>query len=121
MIEVVVTVVVLTVGILAVYEGFLITAHGFNYALHYLTAQMWIDEKIWDIRDKLVHNSIFLPDGSSGIFYGKRKRFNWVFNYTLLDNLEKVTLYEINLAVDWKEGAKNVKTQRNTYLVQRRK
>jgi prepilin-type N-terminal cleavage/methylation domain-containing protein len=116
LIELIVATVILSVGIIVVYQGFLISLRGFNYCIDYLSTQQWMDEKIWEVKDQLIHYRTLLTEDDTGIFIRRNKNFRWDLSYHLIEGIEGKSLYEINLKVFWDEGAQKVSTQRSTYV-----
>ncbi|MBN2119664.1 MAG: prepilin-type N-terminal cleavage/methylation domain-containing protein [Candidatus Omnitrophica bacterium] len=117
LVELIVTVVVLSLGIVLIYEGFLTTLGGFNYCIDYLNAQIWLDEKIWDVQDKLSHYKTLLTEDTSGTFLTGNKEFNWYLSYDLIEGLKEAGLYAIDLKVSWREGFKEISTARSAYAL----
>jgi prepilin-type N-terminal cleavage/methylation domain-containing protein len=117
LVEVVVASVVLALGIVVIYEGFLTTLGGLNYCIDYLNAQVWIDEKIWDIQDKLSHYKTLLTEDKQGTFLIGSQQFDWTLMYSLIEGSSEASLYEINLGVSWQEGFHRINTKRGAYLL----
>ncbi|RKY33685.1 MAG: hypothetical protein DRP69_06050, partial [Candidatus Duberdicusella sinuisediminis] len=67
-VELMLSVAVLSLGITLVYQGFLTSLGGYNYCIDYLIVQNWLDEKLWEIQDKLSHYKILLTEDKEGSF-----------------------------------------------------
>lgn len=117
LVELVVAVVILSLGILIVYEGFLISLRGFYQCKYYLGTQAWIDEKLWDIGDNLGRYNTFLAEDNAGTFKIGNKKFNWSLSYSLLEQTKEASLYEVRLGVFWEEGKNRVNVKRATYVL----
>ena len=117
LVEVIVASVVLALGIVVIYEGFLTTLGGLNYCIDYLNAQIWIDEKIWDIQDKLSHYKTLLTEDKQGTFLIGNKQFDWGLIYSLIEGSSEASLYEVTLDVSWQEGFHRINTRRGAYLL----
>jgi len=117
LVELAVAVVILSLGILIVYEGFLISLRGFYQCKYYLGTQAWIDEKLWDIGDNLGRYNTFLAEDNTGTFRIGNKKFNWSLSYSLLEQTKKASLYEVRLNVFWEEGTNRVNVKRATYVL----
>jgi hypothetical protein len=100
-----------------IYEGFLTTLGGLNYCVDYLNAQVWMDEKIWDIQDKLSHYKTLLTEDKQGNFLIGNKQFDWRLLYSLIEGSSEASLYEISLDVSWKEGFHRIKSTRGAYIL----
>ena len=48
--EIVVAVVILSVGIVAIYEALIVSVNGFSYYSNALTVQSWMGRKLWEAR-----------------------------------------------------------------------
>ena len=117
LVELMVTTLVLSLGILMVYQGFFTSLGGLNYCVDYLNAQLWMDEKIWDVQDKLAHYKTLLTEDTSGTFIMRNRQFHWELDYNLIQGSKAASLYEVNLGVAWKEGIKQVATQRTANVL----
>ena len=116
-VELMAVVVVLSLGILVVYEGYLVSLRGFDYCRNYLTVQPWIDQKMWDICDKLSRYNTLLTENTAGAFIIQNKRFNWSLNYSLLEQIKSKSLYRLELNVFWHEGVNRINVRRGTYAL----
>lgn len=117
LIELIVATVILSVGIVIVYQGFLISLEGFNYCIDYLNTQQWMDEKMWEVKDQLIHYRTLLTEDNTGTFMRDNKKFKWDLSYHLIEGIEEKGLYEINLNVFWNEGERGVSATRSTYVL----
>ncbi len=120
-IELMLAVVVLSLGISLIYQGFLTCLGGYNYCVDYLVVQNWIDEKIWEIQDKLSHYKILLTEDKSGSFIANNKRFDWTLSYELIEGIKNMSIYQVILDVSWREGLKRIKSKRATYILYKEK
>ncbi|UCC94429.1 MAG: prepilin-type N-terminal cleavage/methylation domain-containing protein [Candidatus Omnitrophota bacterium] len=117
LVELIVSVAVLSLGIVIICQGLLVTLGGFNYCIDYLNVLLWIDEKVWDIQDKLIHYRTLLTYEDSGTFILRNKHFDWNLSYDLTEGAEKASLYEITLTVSWREGMKRMNISRSAYVL----
>ena len=116
-VELMAVVVILSLGILIVYEGYLVSLRGFDYCRNYLTVQPWIDQKLWDVCDRISHYNTLLAENMAGTFVIQKRRFNWSLNYNLLEQIKNKSLYKIELNVFWQEGVSRVNVRRGTYAL----
>lgn len=120
-VELMLSVAVLSLGITLVYQGFLTSLGGYNYCIDYLIVQNWLDEKLWEIQDKLSHYKILLTEDKEGSFTIGNKRFSWNLSYELIEGMKDMSLYQVVLNISWREGVKKVKTQRASYIIYKEK
>ncbi len=120
-VELMLSVAVLSLGITLVYQGFLTSLGGYNYCIDYLIVQNWLDEKLWEIQDKLSHYKILLTEDKEGSFTIGNKRFSWDLSYELIEGMKDMSLYQVVLNISWREGVKKVKTQRTSYIIYKEK
>jgi len=116
LLELIVTVVILSSGILFIYKGFLSSLDVSYYAKHYLYAQLWMEKKLYDIDNEFkTYKAPFLPQ-TSGSFDEGNNNFYWQASYSLIGSTEKMSLYDATLVVSWKEGRRNIKLVRTEYV-----
>ena len=116
LLELIVTVVILSSGILFIYKGFLSSLDVSYYVKHYLYAQLWTEEKLYDIDEEFrTYKAAFLPQ-ASGSFNEGNKNFSWQAAYSLIGSTEKMSLYDVTLVVSWKEGRRNINLARSKYI-----
>ena len=120
-VELMLSVAVLSLGITLVYQGFLTSLGGYNYCIDYLIVQNWLDEKLWEIQDKLSHYKILLTEDKEGSFVIGNKRFFWNLSYELIEGIKDMSLYQVVLNISWRQGFKKVKTQRTSYIIYKEK
>lgn len=110
--EVVVTAVILSVGMVAIYEALAVSVDAFGYYRNRLTVQSWMDRKIWEVGDALMQTEGG-PIGSQTDTFrsdGKDIRFH-LTPRTVIDG----KLYELNLKCSWRQGRRNVSVSRVAY------
>jgi len=116
LLELIVTVVILSSGILFIYKGFLTSLGVSYYVKHYLYTQLWMEEKLHDINQEFkMYKAPFLPQ-ASGSFNENNKKMLWQASYSLIASTEKMDIYEVTLVVNWKEGRRNIKLSRAEYI-----
>lgn len=117
LIEVMVTTTILALGVVLIYESFFISLDSFNYCSNYLNVAPWMDEKIWQAKDDLNRSGNLDEIETQGEFQNKGKNFTWNLSSSLIDKVQSLCLYEIDLSVFWKEGKRQIKLSRNTYAL----
>jgi prepilin-type N-terminal cleavage/methylation domain-containing protein len=115
LIEIMVTVAILSFGILAIYESFFISLDTYNYYADYLNAQSWIGEKIWELQNQLMQKDAQVTQEDQGTFSIINKNFNWNTRVETID--EESGVYRLNISLFWKEGSKDKYIYRVAYAV----
>ncbi len=117
LVETLVAVAVLSIGIVVVCEGFLVSLGGFQYSVDYLNVLLWMDWKLWDLHDKLIHYHVLPAADESGTFYMDNKLCNWDLSYHLIEGTDTISLYEFTVRVIWNEGLRKAQTQRTVHAL----
>ena len=110
--EIVVAVVILSVGIVAIYEALIVSVNGFSYYTNALTVQSWMGKKLWKAQDQLARGGSESTVDESGTFQSGNKdiQFN-MKKHSVIDG----RLYELKLECSWREGGRNVIVSRAAY------
>jgi prepilin-type N-terminal cleavage/methylation domain-containing protein len=116
LLELIISIIVLSLGIVGIYEGFFTSLQATSYTKNYLKIQLWMEEKLWQLQDKLLRYKTLLAQKNQGSFTLGGKKFFWNFSYFLIEGTKERNLYEIVLSVRWKEGRRDVKLVRSTYV-----
>lgn len=116
LVELIAAVAVFSLGIVLIYEGFITCLNSYSYCQNHINAQIWSDQKIWDIQDKFTQYKILLTQEPSGSFNIQGKDFLWNLSYSLIEGTQKASLYELILNINWQEGRRNINFNRATYL-----
>jgi len=98
--ELMVSLAILSLGIVLVYQSFISTLNAYSYYLTYLGAQHWIDEKAWEIEDSLIREKKTIPYLENGKFIIKNKT---IFYQVNINELSPSSLYKINISAQWEE------------------
>ena len=110
--EIVVAVVILSVGIVAIYEALLVSVNGFSYYSNSLTIQSWMGNKIWEAQDKLIRGGSESTVSETGTFQSGNKDIQFdLKKRSVIDG----GLYELRLECSWREGGRNVVVSRVAY------
>lgn len=102
LVEIMVTVVILSLGILAIYESFFISLDAFNYYVNSLNAQAWINEKIWEFQNQMVAIEFLELGDKRGSFIANDKDFHWSVYVNPID--EEYDAYRLDVSLFWQEG-----------------
>jgi len=116
LVEIIVTVTILSLGIVFVYQGFLTSLGANGYCKNYLVAQNWIDQKFWNTQKSLLEYHSLFTQKREGNIKINGKEFSWQFDYSLIAGSEAMDLYDIQLWLYWKEGKRSIKLVRATYF-----
>ena len=115
LVEVMVTVVVLSVGLVAVYEAFLVSLDTMGIFHNRLNAQFIATEQIDRIQRELnLPTGTFLPSSQSGIREIDNRKFAWQLVLSLDDINQE--LYSVNAIVLWKDAQRERSINRQAYV-----
>ena len=113
LIEVMVTVAVLSLGTLIIHQGFLRSA---DVLVHYnsqLAAEEWADNKLWAVKESLFFTDENSAEGSNGTFEEAGRIFNWSLESNPVPGTDELYLIRMNLS--WNEGNKPVSLVKTAY------
>ena len=114
LVEVMVAVVVLSVGLVAVYEAFLVSLDAIGVFYNRLNAQFIANEEIERVQGELnLPTGTFLPSSQSGIREVDNRTFSWQLNLYLDDINQE--LYTINAFVSWQDEGTQRSISRAAY------
>lgn len=115
LIEVMVGLAVLSFGIVVIFETFFLSLNTYSSYSNYLKTQNWLDEKIWDMQDRLNHSALITMNTDSGQVRVNNKDLPWNMNVGVVDWDE--SLIEVNVNLSWQEGGRTVTSARHAYAV----
>lgn len=115
LVELIVTVAILSFGIVSIYEAFFVSVDVFGYYTNYLNTQDWVNEKISETESSLMQSQTLKIGQTSGQITRDHKTFDWVM--TVDQKNEEQGLYRVNVTLSWREGGKTAKTSRTAYLL----
>jgi len=113
LVEVVLATAILSLGLVMIYQAFFVSLDTFNYYLNHLSAQLWLDEKVWQLEDEFRQAGFFIPMSTSGELFIAGKDFFWNLDYAMLEPEE---LYKVNLRAKWKQGRRDINLSRTAYV-----
>ena len=113
LIEVMVTVVILSLGTLVIHEGLLRSADVLVHINNKLVAEEWFKDKAWDTEESLFFSEEDSGQAASGTFTEANRNFDWTVEATPVSGGNK--LYLINLNLLWHEGYKEVRSNKAFY------
>lgn len=117
LVETMVAVAVLSFGIILVCQGLLMTLGGFSYSVDYMNVLLWMDAKLWDLHDKLMHYNTIASEDTAGSVIIDNRKYQWHLSYNLIEGTKKASLYELSLQVAWQNGMRNIKIPRTLYAL----
>lgn len=113
LVEVMVATVVLVVGVVVIFEAFLVSLDALAVFNNRLNAQWFFDAKTWQIQNQLDSSSdSFMPLQADGVLKLGTEDYTWVSTMQLVDPLQE--LYRVNLVLQWNQGNKNIKLKTQT-------
>ncbi len=115
LLEVMIAAAVLALGATLIYQSFFTAVDSFNYYSALLKITPWMDEQIWQAQNELSRpgSGANLPSG--GRLEINNKVVDWSLTYHALD--QSMNLYQIDLALFWPQGARQVKLSRSAYAI----
>ena len=117
LVEVMVTVCILALGAVLIYQSFFYMFDLYNYYNDYTKVASWMDEKIWVAQNSLVSFGEFTAAISQGTQTFNNTDFNWDLSYSSIKSSEDFDLFEINLGLFWKQGKKHNTLSRTAYAL----
>jgi prepilin-type N-terminal cleavage/methylation domain-containing protein len=115
--EVMVTVAILSIGLVIIYEALFICLNTYSYYSNSLSVQCWINKKMWEVEDKLVRGESETAVDTAGQFISGNKNIAWKMRITADSLSEKINLYRLVLNCYWREGQRDVSTSRVSYVM----
>ena len=115
LIELIMTVAILSFGIVGIYEALFVSIDTYGYYTRYLGTQDWVNERIWDIQAEFMSVKELEVGQTSGQVVRGHKTFDWTMVVKQLDLEQR--LYQVDLTLSWLEGDRKVRTVRTAYLI----
>ena len=115
LVEVMMTVAILSFGIVSIYEALFVSLDAYGYYTHYFNTSDWIGEKIWEVQSELINSGALNEEQTSGKIVRDHKAYDWLMTVSLLDPTQG--LYKVRVILSWQEGNKKVDTTREVYLL----
>jgi len=115
--EVMVTAAVLALCTVLIQGGMLRAAHFFGRYANTLKAEIWMDDKIWDVRERSFYQdeeTTNPPNSESAHFNDSEKEFNGSVNPVPAPSGKE--LYALNLSIRWQEGNQDFQVARKVYV-----
>jgi prepilin-type N-terminal cleavage/methylation domain-containing protein len=105
LVEVLVSAVILSVGLVFIFQVFLNSLDIVNMFNNQLNAQLFLNEKIGQLQTNLNQQAgLFMPMKQSGVVRWDNREFNWQLDLELVDLPQE--LYLVNAQMSWLEGRK---------------
>jgi len=104
-------------GSVLVYQAFFSSLDSFDYCRSYLSLSSWMDELLWDAQEQLARKGT-LEVQREGLVERDGKHFSYVLSDSLRDSFEESRkLFDIDLIVSWRSGARQAHIRRTTYAL----
>ena len=110
-----VTVAVLAMGIVVVYQALFVCLDGFAYYSNFLDISGWMDEKLWEAQDALNRTGSLGLMETSGEQIVQERRYNW--NIASQQKDPVAGLYQVALTVSWRSGKKEKQLTRTAFAI----
>jgi len=115
LIEVMVTVSLLSLGATMIYQSNLMSLKTYGRSENLLSLQGWAEEKIWEDEEEILQEENPEARQAVGLLPRGNKFFHWQLKRNLLWQSEdsKLSFYQIECTVSWREG----REERNLFRV----
>lgn len=117
-IEIMVATIILTAGIVSIYQAYFVSLDYMNHVTHRMVAMRLLDKRIADMELLLrSKGAITLAAGSetkSVVIHHKKVEFHFETSYHNVDSLKG--LYQVDLVLSWSDGARNIRIGRTVYI-----
>ena len=114
LLEIMISVVILSLGIVFIFEALLVSFDLVNYCSNSLKITLWMDEKIWQTQDQLSRFGDSASIEISGVLTNGNRDARWHLSHELIDEKE---LHKIDLVLFWREGQREIKRMRSAYAI----
>jgi len=113
LIEVMVATVVLVVGVVVIFEAFLLSLDALAVFNNRLNAQWFFDEKMWQVQNQMNEPAqAFMPMQDGGVMRLGTEEYVWASTMQLIDPRQE--LYRVNLNLNWQQGNKEIEVKAQT-------
>lgn len=112
LIEVMVTVAVLSFGIVFIYQAYFTALDSFNWCRDYFSVANWMNEQMWLAQDSISRLGELSQPSSGELIEGSRV-FGWSLNASVID--EDAGLQMINLVLTRKASGRPLRLSRSAY------
>jgi prepilin-type N-terminal cleavage/methylation domain-containing protein len=119
LLEVMIATTVLALGATLIYQSFFIALDSFNYYSTLLKIAPWMNEKIWQSQDGIRRLGPGATLSTNGQLEVNNKDIHWSLTYQ--SNDQAGSFYQVDLAVLWPQGARQVKLSRSAYAIYSKK
>lgn len=110
LIEVMVATAVLAGGVVLIFEALFSTTNTFSYYSNRMAVGPWIDQKIWEVSEAVLTG---VPVDMEGSLAQGNRQYSWRVSQSF--NSES-RLAKIGVEVSWRQGKREVRMQRGTYV-----
>lgn len=121
LIEILISAVVLSVGTILIYESFFKLIDVFSYYRDYLEIHSLAENKIWEAQEYTSRNGPEAEVYYEGTFSGSSRDFLWKLQAVKESAGSMLSLYKINLNIEWNYGQKKKQLFRQAYALHKEK
>lgn len=116
LIEVLVTVSILSLGMVLIFQSNMMSLHAYSLYSSRLKVQSWAEEKLWEAQESILEGEgSSFPGSTSGEELIGGKPCRWSLSI-VSDSFDKVEFYTVDLKVSWKEGSRKEELLRRATL-----
>ncbi len=110
LLEVLLAVVILSVGVIVVYQPLLASLSALNYADDRMEANYLISKELWELENKVYETGRFVERAQDETLLGKTRTYQYEMSSTSLSDDDK--LFSINQRISWSSsGQKKTMTR----------
>jgi len=115
LVEIMVAAAILSLGIVAVYEGFFMSLEAFDRYTDFLNTSGQADEMIWKIEDTLARSGKIMLGDKEGILVSGGKEYLWNLRVNAVDVANG--LYAVEITISQTSRSKKIATQKAAYVL----
>ena len=116
LVEVLLSVVILSGALIIIYQPLLTTLRAAQHVDVTLEAERLLDDHIWRMEDRIRMGGVLTDLPRNGLLIGQHQPFDYRFQAYPLDEAER--LHRLDFDVTWSEGGLKKRLMRSIYLLQ---
>lgn len=114
LIEVLLSVTILTIGLLVLYRPFLTSLDAITYVNDRIEADRLLSHLVWEWERAAKESNLIVPNGVSGILYGNNKIFHYSADTKITESM--FDLEKVVLALNWTNAGQKKSLSKEFYI-----
>jgi len=114
LLEILISVTVLSTGLIAVFRPLLVSLSAFTYADRRVEAHRLLKNFVWDLENRAREDGSLSDVQTAGVLLGRGHIYNYDLTVSPLD--EKERLHQLDFVVRWPSGGYSKELRRSFYL-----